>query len=139
MIGGGPLRPLLLQALLRRRRELEELLTEPPGAAARGPIPAGDDVVDPEEGLRRLMVVLRPAVMRAPLDGMARDAYLALVARLEPAARGADPRFLDAWNHAYETIASWPAPLREEGAARFTLERYARLLDHHLAAMEGAA
>jgi len=138
-MGGAALRPLLQAALVRRRRELADLLKEPAGAAARYPIPARGENGDPEETLRRLMVVLCPAVTRAPLDGTARDAYLSQVVRLEQAAQSADPRFLDAWNHAYEAIASWPAPLREEGAARFTLERYAVLLDHHLAGIAGAA
>jgi hypothetical protein len=139
VIGGGPLRPLIEAALHRRRRELAGLLREPAGAAARDPFGASAADEDPEEILRHLMVVLWPAVRRAPLDGAARDAYLAQVARLEQAARGSDARFLDAWNHAYEAIASWPAPLQEEGAARFTLESYARLLDHHLAAEAGVA
>jgi hypothetical protein len=140
VIGRGPHRPLLRTALERRRRELADLLNDPPGAASRDPIPGGGAAgEDAEETLRRLMVVQWPAVRRAPQDGAARDAYLALVARLEEAARGSDPRFLDAWNHAYEAIASWPAALREEGAARRTLERYAALLDHHVAALAGAA
>ena len=138
MIGGPPVRTLLQAALVRRRRELSDLLREPAGAAARGPLPASAPA-DPEETLQRLMEIARPAVMRAPLDGTARDAFLAQVVRLEEPARGPDPRFLDVWNHAYEAIASWPAPLREEGAARFTLERYAAILDHHLAEMAGAA
>jgi len=138
--GGGPLRSLLRTALARRRRELASLLNGPPGAASRDPIPGGSAAgEDPEETLRRLMVVEWPAVRRAPQDGAARDAYLARVACLEEAARGTDARFLDAWNLAYEAIASWPAALREEGAARRTLERYAALLDHHLAALAGAA
>jgi hypothetical protein len=140
VIRGAPLRPRLEEALLRRRRELSGLLAEPPGSAARDPFgapAAGDD--DPEERLRHLMVVLWPAVRRAPLDGAARDAFLVGLAGLEQAARGSDPRFLDAWNHGFEAIASWPGALREEGVARFVLERYARLLDHHLAAEAGAA
>ena len=139
MIGGNPLRPLLQAALLRRSRELQEHLKEPAGAAARAPFPAHVSGGPPEEILQRLMVDLRPALLRAPLDGTARDAYLAQVILLEDAARGADLRFLDAWNLAYEAIVSWPAPLREEGVARYTLERYAALLDHHLADMAGAA
>ena len=139
MIGGNPVRPLLQAALLRRRRELSRLLEEPAGAAARDPLPNTAPNIDPEETLRRLMEVFRPVVVRAPLDGTARDVFLSQVVLLEAPARGADPRFLDAWNHAYEAIASWPAPLREEGAARFTLERYASILDQHLAEMAGAA
>lgn len=139
MIGGDPLRPLLQAALLRRRRELTDLLREPAGGAAREPFPGRGSGGDPEEILRRVMVELRPAVMRAPLDGTARDAFLSQVVLLEEAARGADLRFLDAWNHAYEAIVSWPAPLREEGGARFTLDRYAAILGHHLAERAGAA
>jgi hypothetical protein len=142
VIGGvpGPLQPLLRSALLRRRRELADLLRDPPGAAARHPfvVPQADE--DPEEILRRVMVHLWPAMRRAPFDGTARDAFFAQLGRLEEAARGGDPRFLDVWNHAYEAIASWPVALREEGAARFTLESYARILDHHLeAARAGVA
>lgn len=141
MTGGASLRPLLDAALRRRRGDLEDLLDEPSGAAARDPfadaaLPKGED---PEEMLRRLMVVLWPPVRRAPLDGAARDAFLAQLARLESASRGPDLRFLDAWNLAYEAIASWPQPFREEGAARWILERYASILDHHLAAQAGAA
>src|SRR5262249_39022028 len=126
--------------LLRRRRELTGLLAEEAGAAARDPFgaPAGA-ARDPEETLRHLMVVLWPAVRRAPLHGAAPDALLPGLARLPAAARSSDARFLDAWNHAFEAIASWPQALRDEGAARFILERYARLLDHHLAAEAGAA
>lgn len=141
MTGGASLRPLLDAALRRRRGDLEDLLTGPPGAAARDPFAGaalhGD--ADPEEMLRRLMVVLWPPVRRASLDGAARDVFLAQLARLEGAARGADLRFLDAWNLAYEAIASWPKPLREEGAARWILERYAAILDHHLAAQTGVS
>jgi len=136
----GPLPPFLQAALLRRRRELSDLLREPAGAAARDPFVLSLPVEDPEEILRRLMVLLWPAVRRAPFDGTARDAFLAHLGRLEQAACDGDPRFLDAWNHAYEAIASWPAALREEGAARFALESYARILDHHLeAAQAGVA
>jgi len=136
----GPLHSLVQAALLRRRRELADLLRDPPGAAARDPFGLSLPDEDPEEILRHLMVQLWPAMRRAPFDGTARDAFLAQLGRLEAAARGTDPRFLDVWNHAYEAIASWPAALREEGAARFALESYARILDHHLeAAQAGVA
>ena len=142
MSGGepGPLPPPLTPALLRRRRELADLLREPPGAAARDPFVLSLPDEDPEEILRRLMVQLWPAMRRAPFDGTVRDAFLSQLGRLEAAARGDDPRFLDVWNHAYEAIASWPQALREEGAARSALESYARILDHHLeAAQAGVA
>jgi hypothetical protein len=136
----GPLHSHLQAALLRRRGELNDLLRDPPGAAAREPFVLSLPDEDPEEILRRLMVQLWPAMRRAPFDGTARDAFLAQLGRLEAAARGDDPRFLDAWNHAYEAIASWPRALREEGAARSALESYARILDHHLeAAQAGVA
>ena len=127
------------------KRALEDRLAEVRGrlaalAGTPAPSPAGPDVTsgDAEETLRLVMVRLWPRAR----SGGGREEWLALfdgLHRLGAAALTDDPRFLDAWNNAFEAFAAadFHDALRAH-AARF-LEAYAALLRAHLARLEGRA
>jgi hypothetical protein len=92
----------VLRAALERRLELVEARLAH-GGAERPRLPPAED---PEETLRELMVRLWPRVR----DGRASDAervrFRRSLGSLWEPALGADLRFLDAWNNAFETAAA---------------------------------
>ena len=98
-----PCRTLLLHRVLQNR------LTEVYGYLDQTPPLVGLDheknrSEDPEEALRRFMVICFPRVTQGKATEEDITQFFALIAELAESALTDDLRFLDAWNNAYEAI-----------------------------------
>jgi hypothetical protein len=115
-------RPLVKAALERRLSELGRLEAGAPAPAA----------ADPEEALRRLMVVWLPRLAEKARDPRGREELASLLFSLEAAAKTDDVRFLDAWSSIHESAPRDEA-FRADPRWREVLSAYGRILEAWIA------
>ena len=121
---------LLREALVTRLAEVRSRLAEPPRAVAARAEPTAPGDLDAEELLRVFMVRLWPRLREKRETEDDRALFFEHLFALREPAAGADLRFLDAWNNAYEALVA-RGLLDADDRARRLLEEYAGLLDMH--------
>ena len=119
---------LLCKALATRLAEVQARRPDP-GQDRLQPAPA----LDPEEALRKVMVVLYPRIQKSAATRSERVLYYTLLQGLFTAAKTADLRFLDAWNCTYE-VCLQTAKGERDTMLEWALfcENYLDLIQHHL-------
>ena len=116
-------------ALAARRAEVERDLGAATPTDEHGDLPP--ESPDPEEALRLVMVRLWPALAGSTAGSRELGDLLGGLLTIRTPARGADLRFLDAWNNAYEALLANPG-LAATPPARRLLVAYADILSGQL-------
>jgi hypothetical protein len=88
-----------------------------------------------EEHLRKLMVVIIPRINCDNPSDSNTEKFFSVIHQLKEPAMSLDYRFLDAWNHGFESISNYKNFLNNS-SVQFFYSEYLKLLKYHIDKMD---